>query len=97
MRGAQGLTRLLKWSPVRELHPAERFCRPLPWLLGQRDASNDFLTFTAKRSNGSLFGEFSGNAHGDILEGTGKQGQRKVTWLAKRTITPPPGAAGSRL
>jgi len=53
-------------------------------------ASNDFLTFTAKRSNGSLFGEFSGNAHGDILEGTGKQGQRKVTWLAKRTITPPP-------
>jgi hypothetical protein len=26
-----------KWSPVRELHPAERFCRPLPELLGQRD------------------------------------------------------------
>jgi hypothetical protein len=26
-----------KWSPVRELHPPKRFCRPLPGLLGQRD------------------------------------------------------------
>ena len=25
------------WSPVRELHPPGRFCRPLPVLLGQRD------------------------------------------------------------
>src|SRR4029078_10694718 len=26
-----------KWSPVRELHPPKRFCRPLPGLLGHRD------------------------------------------------------------
>jgi hypothetical protein len=26
-----------EWSPVRELHPPEWFCRPLPRLLGQRD------------------------------------------------------------
>lgn len=25
------------WSPVRELHPPRRFCRPLPGLIGQRD------------------------------------------------------------
>ena len=29
-----------KWSPVRELHPPERFCRPSPRLLGQRDLKN---------------------------------------------------------
>jgi hypothetical protein len=27
----------INWSPVRELHLPERFCRPLPWLLGQPD------------------------------------------------------------
>ena len=27
-----------RWSPVRELHPSVRFCRPLPGPLGQRDS-----------------------------------------------------------
>ena len=48
------------------------------------------LSFTAKRPNGSHFGDFIGKEHGDKLEGTATwAGDRKITWSAKRRATPP--------
>jgi amidase len=50
----------------------------------------DDLKFTAKRPNGDHFGDFSGKAQNDKLEGTGEySGGRKITWLAKRPAVPP--------
>ena len=48
------------------------------------------LTFTTKRPKGEHFGDFKGAAHGDTLEGTAVWfGERKVTWSARRPLTPP--------
>jgi len=50
----------------------------------------DELTFSAKRPNGDHFGDFTGKALGDKLEGNGAwPGDRKITWSAKRAATPP--------
>jgi len=51
---------------------------------------DDELTFSGKRPNGDHFGDFTGKAHGDKLEGTGVwSGDRKITWSAKRAATLP--------
>jgi amidase len=50
----------------------------------------DDLKFTAKRPNGDHFGDFTGKAQDDKLEGAGEwSGGRKVTWTAKRPAVPP--------
>jgi acetamidase/formamidase len=50
----------------------------------------DEFSFTAKRPNGNLFGDFKGTGKGDNLEGTSVWfGDRKVDWTAKRPKTPP--------
>jgi acetamidase/formamidase len=49
------------------------------------------ISFTAKRPNGESVGDFKGALYGDSLEGTGvRSGDRKITWSAKRPLTPPP-------
>ena len=53
-------------------------------------ADGDALTFSAKRPNGNHFGDFTGKVHDGILDGTGTwAGNRKITWSAKRPLTPP--------
>ena len=48
------------------------------------------LKFTAKRPNGDQFGDFTGKAQDDKLEGAGEwSGGRKVNWTAKRPAVPP--------
>jgi amidase len=50
----------------------------------------DSLKFSAKRPNGDAFGDFTGKAHGDGIEGTAVwSGDRKVTWSATRAAIPP--------
>ena len=52
--------------------------------------NDEALNFSAKRTNGNPFGDFTGNARGDTLEGTGHwAGNRPITWSAKRPVTPP--------
>src|SRR5204863_6284226 len=56
----------------------------------QGTVTGDELTFNAKRPNGDQFGDFTGKAKGDSLEGTAVWfGERKVEWFAKRPATPP--------
>jgi len=48
------------------------------------------LTFSATRPNGDHFGDFTGKAYGDKLEGTAvRSGDSKITWSAKRAAIPP--------
>src|SRR2546421_11084719 len=48
------------------------------------------VVFNAKRPNGDDFGNFTGAASGDKLEGTATwSGDRNVTWSAKRAAMPP--------
>src|SRR5580765_4123846 len=48
------------------------------------------LKFSAKRPNGDHFGDFTGKAQDDKLEGTAEySGGRKITWSAKRPAIPP--------
>jgi len=52
--------------------------------------NGDELTFATKRPNGKHFGDFTGAAHGDKLEGTAVWfGDRKIIWSASRPVTPP--------
>jgi acetamidase/formamidase len=52
--------------------------------------TNNGFSISAKRSDGTPFADFVGEAKGDTLEGTGHwQGNRKITWTAKRPVTPP--------
>jgi acetamidase/formamidase len=47
------------------------------------------LKFGAKRPNGEHFGDFTGKAQDDKLDGTGEwSGGRKVSWTAKRAAVP---------
>lgn len=58
-----------KWSPVRESHPAKRFCKPPPELLGQRDEGNQCM-FDAESFEGVLarHGKSSDNQPTPIIE-----------------------------
>jgi amidase len=50
----------------------------------------DDLKFAAKRPNGDHFGDFTGKAQDDKLEGTAEYtGGRKITWSAKRPAVAP--------
>jgi acetamidase/formamidase len=50
----------------------------------------DSLKFSAKRPNGDPFGDFTGKAQGEGIEGTAVwSGDRKVTWSATRAAVPP--------
>lgn len=54
------------------------------------EVKGDELTFKAKRPNGDAFGDFTGKAHGDQLEGTALwSGDRPVTWWARRAAVAP--------
>jgi amidase len=50
----------------------------------------DELKFSAKRPNGDHFGDFTGKAQNDRLEGEAEySGGRKIIWSAKRPAVPP--------
>src|SRR4051794_6438062 len=50
------------------------------------------FSFTTKRANGEIFGNFTGSVQGEKLEGTEVLPEdRKISWTAKR-VTPAPAA-----
>ncbi len=53
-------------------------------------ADHEHVTFSATRTNGNAFADFTGTLSGDFLGGTGHWvGKREITWTAKRAATPP--------